>query len=401
MTEEQTETQGSVSRILEGMYDLLTGTRTALVLIAALSATSLLGTLLPQHPGGLDGLREQGVQTGSTVLDAVGLYDVYRSPWFLVLLGLLMASAVLCTIKRTVRVWRAQHKRATHIASLVAHYSLLTVMVGVAVGNMAGLSDTLYLAEGDTVAVPGADFSVRLDRAEERYNADGTVRDWYSYVTVIDGGQEVKTDVIEVNHPLQYRGFAFYQSEFGQVPDDAEALPLSSVRLRVTENGQPLPMMSMFDTSQAGEQLDLSFIVNVPNSPKKIEVIVLPGRSVQLWMSRYPTLPDKITLQVLAGETVSMDQDSEVLFADEVDTTSVITVGPLVVSLEDLDPDLGMDRIGEAFEQPLYWSGLLVGRNPGLPLIFTGFVGMVLGWAVVFLLPVFWGRDRGVAGHEE
>jgi hypothetical protein len=393
MTEEQTETRSSVSRALDGIYDLLTNTRTALALIAAVSVASLLGTLVPQHPGGLEGLREQGVQTGSVVLDAIGLYDVYRSPWFLVLLGLLMGSALLCTIKRTARLLRAQHKPIPRVASLVAHYSLLVVMVGVVVGNVSGLSDTLYLAEGETVAVPGAEFSIRLDRAEERYNADGTVRDWYSYVTVIDSGQEVKTDVIEVNRPLQHKGFALYQSQFGQMPDDTEALPLSPVRLRVTEDGQPVQMISMFDTSQAGEQLDLSFTVSVPNSPKKIEVIVLPGRGLQLWMSRYPTLPDKITLQVLAGETVGMDQDTDVLFADEVDTTTTITVGSLVVSLEDLDPDLGMDRIGEAFEQPVYWSGLLVGKNPGLPLIFTGFAGMALGWAVAFLVPIFRGQD--------
>ncbi|MBC8447583.1 MAG: cytochrome c biogenesis protein ResB [Chloroflexi bacterium] len=393
MSEEETRPPAPVLGALDRIYDWLTRTRTALVLIGAVGAVSLLGTLLPQHPGGLEGLRAQGMETGSPLLDAFGLYDVYHAPWFVLLFGLLMFSVLLCTLKRTQRLLRARRKRISLIASLVAHYSMLVVMVGALLGSVAGLSDTIYLAEGETATVPGADFTIRLDRAEERYNTDGSVRDWYSYVTVIEGGQEVKEYVIEVNRPLQHRGFAFYQSEFGQMPDQTGPLPLSPVRLQVTQDGQPLEMLSMFNASQTGEVLELTFTAPVPNSPKKIEVIVLPGMGLQLWLSRYPTLPDKVTLQVLAGETVGMGEDAELLFADEVDTTTTVTIGPLVITLEDLDPDLGMDRIPEAFEQPRFWSGLQVGKNPGIALIFAGFVGMSLGWAVRFLLPIFRGKS--------
>ena len=389
------EKQGSTSPVpgvLDRVYDFLTRTSTALVLIGAVVVASLLGTLVPQQPGGLEVLRQQGYEAGSPLLDAFGLYDLYRAPWFVLLLGLLMASLFLCTLKRTGRLLRARRKRIPVIASLVAHYSILVVMAGVLLGSVAGLSDTVYLAEGETAPVPEADFSIRLDRAEERYNTDGSVRDWYSYVTVIEDGEAVKEFVIEVNRPLQHRGFAFYQSEFGQMPDSTGTLPLSPVRLRVTQGDQPLQLLSLFNTNQAGEQLDLDFTAPVPNSPKKIEVIVLPGMGLQVWLSRYPTLPDKVTLQVLEGETIGMGEEASVLFADEVDSTSEVTVGPLVIHLEDLDPDLGMDRIPEAFQQPQFWSGLQVGKNPGISLIFAGFAGMSLGWAVAFLLPIFRGK---------
>ena len=383
---------GPVLGILDRLYVFLTKTSTALVLIGAVSVASLLGTLVPQQPGGLEALRAQGVETGSPLLDAFGLYDVYRAPWFVLVLGLLMMSLLLCTLKRTGRLLRAQRKRVTLISSLVTHYSILVVMTGVLLGSVSGLNDKLYLAEGETAPVPGADFSIRLDRAEERYNSDGSVRDWFSYVTVIEGGKEVKDFVIEVNSPLQHRGFAFFQSEFGQMPDAAGALPLSPLRLRVTEGGQPVQLLSMFNTAQAGVELDLAFTASVPNSPKKIEVIVLPGRGLQLWLGRYPTLPDKVTLQVLSGETVGMGEDANLVFADEVDATATVVVAGLEISLEDLDPDLGMDRIPETFEQPQFWSGLQVGKNPGIGLIFAGFTGMSLGWAVTFLLPIFKGK---------
>jgi hypothetical protein len=395
MSENENRSPSPGLNSLDRLYALLTNTSTALFLIGAVAATSLLGTLLPQHPGGLEGLRVQGrvqgYEAGSPLLDAFGLYDVYRAPWFVLLLGLLMVSVLLCTLKRTGRLLRARRKQMTFIASLVAHYSMLVVMVGVLLGSVAGLSDMLYLAEGETAPVPGADFSIRLDRAEERYNPDGSVRDWYSYVTVVEDGQEVKEYVVEVNHPLQHRGFAFYQSEFGLMPDQTGPLPLSPVRLQVTQGGQPLQMISMFDASQTGEELDLVFTASVPDSPKKIEVIVLPEEGLQLWLSRYPTLPDKVGLRVLEGEAVGMGEDAETLFAEEVDTTATVTVGRLVIEMEDLDPDLGVEMIPEAFEQPRFWSGLQVVKNPGLPLIWLGFVGMSLGWAVVFLLPIFRG----------
>jgi len=393
MTSEQRAPQATPG-VLSWLFDVLASTRTGLTLIAAVAVSALLGTLLPQHPGGLEGLRAQGYERGSPLLDTFGLYDVYRAPWFVVLLGLLMLSLLFCTLRRTQRLLRARRKPVTIIASLVAHYSMLLVMVGALLGSVAGLEDMIYLVEGETAPVPGADFAIRLDRAEERYNPDGSVRDWYSYVTVIEDGREVMQYVIEVNHPLQYKGFAFYQSSFGLMPGATTPPPLSPVRLQVTQNGQPLRMQSVFDPGQAGDgELELSFTATVPNSPKRIEVIALPEAGLQLWLSRYPTLPDKVNLRVLSGEVVGMGGDAETLFADEVDATSTVTVGSLVITLEDLDPDRGIDTIPEAFRQPRFWSGLQVGKNPGLPLIWLGFIGMGVGWVVAFGWPILRGME--------
>jgi len=44
---------------------------------------------------------------------------------------------------------------------------------------------------------------------------NGSVKDWRSTVTVIDDGQEKLSKVVEVNHPLSYKGFNFYQMNYG------------------------------------------------------------------------------------------------------------------------------------------------------------------------------------------
>jgi cytochrome c biogenesis protein ResB len=45
---------------------------------------------------------------------------------------------------------------------------------------------------------------------------------------VIEGGRDVRTATIEVNHPLEHGGTALYQSDFD--PEDLELTGLSVVR---------------------------------------------------------------------------------------------------------------------------------------------------------------------------
>jgi cytochrome c biogenesis protein len=41
------------------------------------------------------------------------------------------------------------------------------------------------------------------------------VKDWKSTLTVIENEKPILSKVIEVNHPLSYKGFVFYQSSYG------------------------------------------------------------------------------------------------------------------------------------------------------------------------------------------
>ena len=73
----------------------------------------------------------------------------------------------------------------------------------------------LQITEGSTVEVPGGNFNLRLDRFTTEMYETGGVKDWKSRLTVVEAGQAVLTKTIEVNHPLSYKGFMFYQSQYG------------------------------------------------------------------------------------------------------------------------------------------------------------------------------------------
>ncbi len=59
--------------------------------------------------------------------------------------------------------------------------------------------------------------SVEASRLKNQYDIEydrGNIKDYITMATVLEGDQEVGTYRIEVNHPLRYRGFRFYQTSF-------------------------------------------------------------------------------------------------------------------------------------------------------------------------------------------
>ena len=122
--------------------------------------------------------------------------------------------------------------RFTRLGVYITHLSLLIILVGGIIGSLFGFKGFVNILEGETadrIFVRGKDvnlqkplpFSVRCDdfnvtfydlkeKKEERH-----VKDYTSLLTVIENGKEVMKKTVEVNHPLHYKGLAFYQSSYG------------------------------------------------------------------------------------------------------------------------------------------------------------------------------------------
>ena len=56
-----------------------------------------------------------------------------------------------------------------------------------------------------------------------------TIKDYVSEVKVLKGGDTVAKKAIEVNHPLYYGGYHFYQSSYGQDPQTGQMYTVLSV----------------------------------------------------------------------------------------------------------------------------------------------------------------------------
>ena len=102
---------------LLSVWRVLTSVYFALGLIGFLALAGLLGTLLPQIPGGLRGnpaavdawLEEQRGKFGvlTDVMHDLELFSIFSAPWFIAALGLLVVTVGLCTANRLPSAWRA------------------------------------------------------------------------------------------------------------------------------------------------------------------------------------------------------------------------------------------------------------------------------------------------------
>ena len=95
--------------LLRWMWRQLTSMRTALILLFLLALASIPGSIFPQR--GTNPLRVEQwlVDNPSTgpLLDRIGFFDVYSSPWFAAVYLLLFISLIGCVLPRTRQHWRA------------------------------------------------------------------------------------------------------------------------------------------------------------------------------------------------------------------------------------------------------------------------------------------------------
>jgi len=245
----------------------------AVFLIIGLALLCVLGTFLPQARSA------ESAPAGDRPLGVFSFLvpkDIYHSPHFLILLSLFSLNIIVCTLTRlrpkarralrpsleadagillavsasaqlnmkleigaaaefvgrTLRRLRYRVRRAEapgrlvllgrkrtagSFGSDVVHLGLLFVIAGGLVSGLAGFRTVLALEEGAMEAVPRAGFSLRLDKFDIETYPDGSVKDWKSRLAVLEDGCPVAGKTIEVNHPLSYKGFLFYQSGFAQV----------------------------------------------------------------------------------------------------------------------------------------------------------------------------------------
>lgn len=201
---------------LRWAWRTLTSMRTALVLLFLLAIASVPGSVFPQR--GTDPAKVAAYLADDPVkgqiLDRLGMFDVFASPWFAAIYLLLFISLAGCVIPRSVQHWRAMRARppaaprnlsrlpehrqvvsddtpddvldaaAEHLRSrrwrvdvdreqgwvaaekgysretgnLVFHLALVVMLVGVALGSYGGFRGNVVVREGSSFANTLAQF---------------------------------------------------------------------------------------------------------------------------------------------------------------------------------------------------------------------------------------------------
>jgi cytochrome c biogenesis protein len=257
------------------------------------------------------------------------------------------------------------------LGPLFTHLGIIALLVGGIYGARTGYRTMRYAQAGDTVDVPRRGprrargemetpphaFKVRVDSLWMAVTEDGEIRDWYSMLTVLDPGPVV-TRVIEVNHPLRYRGLAFYQASW-----DEDWRRIARARLAVTDNrtGMRREIVVPF---QRRTPLADSTSLNVADFAADF---LLDEAGNAQSRTREPRNP-AIRIELYDGRTL---------------------LGHRWVFLN--QPE--MHRRGEEPYRiewlgydPLYITGLQIAENPGTPLIWLGIGMATIGVCLAFLI---------------
>ena len=91
------------------VWNFFSSVKLALFTLGCLSITSIFGTLIPQKESFDYYVQKYGVETAN-FLQLFDLTNMYTAWWFLLLLGLLSANLIVCSIERFPVVWRQIHK---------------------------------------------------------------------------------------------------------------------------------------------------------------------------------------------------------------------------------------------------------------------------------------------------
>jgi cytochrome c biogenesis protein len=246
----------------------------------------------------------------------------------------------------------ADRFRWAPFGTLLAHISLVSILVGALVGSAFGFrNNQLAATVGTTVEVGGGTGLTLLARSfSDSYYANGAPSDYASNLVLYRDGHEVASKTIRVNEPMEYDGVSFYQSFFGPAAIMQVADANGTV---VYEEGVPLLWASDDDTRRIGQfplvDEGLTVFVVGPASGR-VDPTIKAG---QMQLEIYPSGSERPS----AIELVSQGEP--------------VAIGGLTFT----------------FQREQQFTGMIVARDPGVVFVWFGSILLVAGLFLVFFFP--------------
>ncbi len=336
------------------LLDLITSTRTAAYLMAAVVFLVLLSAIVPQE--GFDTGRVKGsggiIEALQPTMRALALDRIYNSPIFLVLLALLSTGLLAGSLRRLthLRKMKSPAVRVQHLGSVIFHIALVAVLAGAMLNRSYSFQGAFGLTEGQqAIDDPGqyvkmgfgslrgdrfGRFQLRLNSIELHHPAGGATTEAADVTINWNSGLSAAEGLVAINEPLRWNGLEFhlgslvgYSPEIVILDDSDTALLRTFVRVGGHRTGP-------------GKIIHEDFI-DSPVAGQKLGIRVEPGAS--------PGTGPTVAVTVLEDETEIQ--------------AGIAAVGDT----------LQMGGIRVAVPRMRRWCYIQVVENPWIWLIFTGF----------------------------
>ena len=231
------------------------------------------------------------------------------------------------------------------------------MLIGGLIGSIFGFDGFVNIAEGESSQsirlrskpqIMQLDFAIRCDDFDVSFYDTGAPKEFRSSLTILEQGRPVLRKDIIVNDPLRYKGISFYQSSYGQLPSNEVVLNITSnntgkvYRYNAMMN-QPLQLAENLGTFEIKEFLQSANFKGHDIGEAYIGILTPPGgEPIQVTLPlRFPTF-DKMRK------------------------------GNLFIAV-----------VGQV---PRFYTGLQVAKDPGVWIVYSGFILMIIGCYITFFM---------------
>ena len=413
------------------LWSFLASVKLTLFLLLTLAATSIFGTLIPQQDNAAAAIRHYG-ETLYRILEFFDLFDLYHSWWFQVLLLLLAANLVVCSIERLSSTWKiffarepglkperfqkqpdkqeftlqrpaedvadsfrralgkhfrtvreerhdqelyffVEQYRWSRLGVYVVHLSVLLMLIGGLMGSLFGFQGFATIVEGEStsqVKLRGSDrsltldFSIKCEDFEVSFYDSGAPKEFRSDLVLLQDGRAVLEKSIVVNDPLRYQGISIYQASYGRLPpQDSQGTP-ESVTLRIEHKA-------------TGKS---QIVTTEMNRPEKLEAgpgtLTLVDFQPDFQMRGVDLGPCLLARYEQEGQ-----EPKHILLPLNYEHFDKMRQGALIISVQKAR---GGDNGSPA--EAVYYTGLQIKKDPGVWVVYSGFMLMIIGCLVAFFL---------------
>lgn len=315
------------------LISLLASMKTAINLLIIVGVISALGTFIPQEQTPDFYLSQYGAGIGKVIL-FLSLHSLYHSWWYQILMAILCLTVLICCYRRL-----RQARNLKKAASLCFHLAIVIILAGAAWSLGYARSASVEINEGENIDLAGYGFAqgvLSLQDFNIDYYTDFQPRQYRSKLYLADYKGHDYTREISVNHPWQAGNLKIYQSSWGW------ALKISD---QSGETGKPF-MMKNRD----------AYLLNKTDG-LYLKAIFIPDYDPVTGLDSKTPLPNNPNLVLALVQN------------DEVKDMAMIKEGNTA--------QLGQYQF--RFDGFSYYSGLEIKSDPGVKLVFAGFILLLIG----------------------